>query len=113
MSQANVEIVRAVFEAVNRGDLDAARKHAAPDCVFDQSRAIGVERGIYNVEQFLAVTQDFRNTWKSVRWEVAEYIDTGEHVVTPATNHLRRRDGSKCRPASLGCGRFATDWFSE
>ena len=45
MSQENLEIVRAVSEAINRGDVDAALKHWAPDCEFDVSRAVGPVHG--------------------------------------------------------------------
>ena len=41
MSQENVEIVRAAFDALNRGDMDAVLKDAAPDFELDWSRAVG------------------------------------------------------------------------
>ena len=41
MSQENVEIVRAVIDALNREDLEAALKHMDPDCELDFSRAVG------------------------------------------------------------------------
>jgi ketosteroid isomerase-like protein len=31
--------------------------------------------------------------WESARWEVAEYIDLGDHVVAPVTGCFRGRDG--------------------
>ena len=37
MSQENVEIVRAAFEAINRGDVDAMLTDAAPDFELDSS----------------------------------------------------------------------------
>ena len=45
MSQENVEIVRGAFEAINRGDVDAALKDAAPGFEFDFSRAFGPQHG--------------------------------------------------------------------
>jgi ketosteroid isomerase-like protein len=41
MSQENVEIVRAAFEAINRRDVDAMLTDAAPDFELDWSRAVG------------------------------------------------------------------------
>ena len=47
MSQENVEIVRRVFDAVNRGDFDAAMEPAADDFVLDWSNSIGPAKGVY------------------------------------------------------------------
>jgi ketosteroid isomerase-like protein len=93
MSEENVEVVRATVQAINRRDLDSAFKHATPDCEFDLSRAVGLRRSIYNVEQWRAVSEEFWGMWESARWDVGEYIDAGDHVVTPITNRLRGRDG--------------------
>ena len=41
MSQENVEIVRAVIDAFNRGDFEAAFKDVAPSAEVDLSRAVG------------------------------------------------------------------------
>ena len=43
MSEENVEIARQTFDALNRDDLPAAMKHAAPDFVFDFSRSRGLD----------------------------------------------------------------------
>jgi len=93
MSQKNVEIVRAAWEALNRGDLDAVFKHAAPDAEIDQTRAVGIDRGVYTVDEFRHLTEQFVKTWDSVRWGADEIIDAGEHVVMSFTNRLRGRDG--------------------
>ena len=51
MSQANVEVVRAVIDALNRGDLDAAFKHMDSDFEFDASRATSDLRGVFKLDQ--------------------------------------------------------------
>ena len=93
MSEENVEIVRAAFEALNRRDLDAAFALVAPDCEFDLSRAVGPTTGVLSADQWREVAREWFDTWESAQWEVAEYIDAGEHVITPLTNRLRGRDG--------------------
>lgn len=93
MSLRNVEVIRAGFEALNRRDLDAAFARVAPDCEFDLSRAVGLNQGIYDVEQWRGITREWLGAWESSHWEVHEYIDLGEHVITPVTNRLRGRDG--------------------
>jgi ketosteroid isomerase-like protein len=93
MSQENVEIVRAAIDAYNRGDLDAALKDAAPDYEIDMSRAVGIVRGVYSANQMRRIWEGFREAWESDQFGADEFIDAGEHVVTPFTNHLRGRDG--------------------
>jgi ketosteroid isomerase-like protein len=93
MSQQNVEIVRQAWSGLDQGDLDAAFKDAAPDVEFDQTRALGMDRGVYTLEEFKRLTESFIKTWRSVRWEADELIDAGEHVVLAFTNRLTGRDG--------------------
>jgi ketosteroid isomerase-like protein len=52
MSQENVEIVRAAIDAYNRGDVDGAFKDAAADFEYDQTRAVGMDRGVFNLDEF-------------------------------------------------------------
>jgi len=93
MSQENVEIVRTALAALSRGDLDALFKSAAPDAEIDLTRAVGLDNGVYDLDEFRRLSEAFAESWDSVRYEADEYLDAGEHVVTPFTNHLRGRDG--------------------
>ena len=93
MSQENVEMVRASIDAMNRGDMNAAFKEVAQDAEADQSRAVGMDRSVYSVDQFRRVAEEFASSWESVRYEAHEFIEAGEHVVTPFTSHFRGRDG--------------------
>jgi ketosteroid isomerase-like protein len=101
MSQENVEIVRAALAAINRGDLDAAFKNVAPDVEVDFSRAVGLDRSVYDFAQFRRLTEEFAKSWDSVRYGVDEYLDSGEHVVTPFTNHLLGRDGIELKARGI------------
>jgi ketosteroid isomerase-like protein len=93
MSRENVRIVRATLDAISRGDLDWAFAQMAPDAVLDHSRAIGMDRGVFTPEQFRAVAAEFASGWESVSYQADEFIEAGEHVVTPFTNRLLGRDG--------------------
>ena len=93
MSEENVEMVREAWSGLDRGDLEAAFKDAAPDVRFDQTRALGVDRGIYTLDEFKRLTRSFIDAWRLVRWEADELIDVGEHVVLAFTNRLTGRDG--------------------
>ena len=95
MSQENLKVVRAMIDAANRGDWDAAIKDAAPGFVWDNSRAIGTDNRV--VLRSAAQTRDFfrglTEIWESFRIEIDETIPIGEHVVVPHTTHIRGRDG--------------------
>jgi ketosteroid isomerase-like protein len=93
MSQENVETVRQAWSGLDQGDLDAAFRDAAPDVEFDQTRALGMDRGVYTLDEFKRLTESFIKTWRSGRWEADELIDAGEHVVLAFTNRLTGRDG--------------------
>ena len=104
MSQENVEIVRRCYEAFDRGDIDVAFEDFAPDFELDLSRAIGIDRGTYNLAQFRRLTEQFAENWESARYEADELIDAGEHVVMPFTNRLRGRDGIEVQARGIWLG---------
>jgi ketosteroid isomerase-like protein len=93
MSQENVEIVKAIIDAYNREDWDAAFKDAAPGCEIDFSRAVGPWRGVFGLDQWLRVVEEFRETWESVRMEPQEFIEAGDLVVVPMAQHVKGRAG--------------------
>jgi ketosteroid isomerase-like protein len=93
MSQENVEIVRAAIDAYNRGDIDAAFKDVAPDFEYDQTRAVGMDRGMFNLEEFQSLLATFTDSWESFTIGADELIDAGEDVVMPFTNVARGREG--------------------
>ena len=82
MSQGNVEIVRAAFEAWMRGDLDAMLANADPDIewyVLPDAPDPGPHRGRTVVLERMAVWRDML----ALKAEVFEYIDAGEYVIMP------------------------------
>ena len=93
MSQENVEIVKAAYDAYNRDDWDAAFKDAAPGAEIDMSRSVGPDSGVFSLDQFRRVVAEFRETWESARLEPHEFIEAGDLVVVPATQHVKGRDG--------------------
>ena len=93
MSQENVEIVKAWYDAFNRDDWDAMVKDAAPGFVVDFSRAVGPWRGVFGLDQIRRVLGEYRETWESARLEPHEFIEAGDLVVVPATQHVKGRGG--------------------
>jgi ketosteroid isomerase-like protein len=93
MSQENVEVVRAVIDARNAEDIDAALKDMAPGFELDFSRAIGPTRGVFGLEQMRELWDEFAESWESHHWAAEEFVDGGDQVVTPTTQYLRGREG--------------------
>jgi ketosteroid isomerase-like protein len=93
MSQENVETVHAAVDALNRGDVDAALKDAAPDFELDQSRALGPNRGVFGLDDVRRVWYEFIETWEAFQIGANELIDAGDHVVMPFTSDFRGREG--------------------
>jgi ketosteroid isomerase-like protein len=94
MSQKNVEVMRAAFEAWNIGtpDLDAHLSRFHPELVYhprddepDPSPHIG--RDAY--EQLL---RGFVYSFSDLRIETLELIDVGDHVIAPTVLHGRMRN---------------------
>jgi len=108
MSQENVEIVRAGIEAYNRRDLGGMLEHASPDLVWDMSRAIGPDRGVFGLAEFRSWVEDLWAAFAAIRLEAHEYIEVGEQVVVPVTAHGRGRDGIEAPPTPRTSTRSAT-----
>jgi ketosteroid isomerase-like protein len=91
MSQENVELVRRVFDSINRGDVDASLEEAADDLEVDWSNSIGPLKGIYRGRpEVLKLWRSFLDAWDSLQWDPEEIIDVDESRVI-AVNHVRMR----------------------
>src|SRR5918998_1273028 len=80
MSQENVEIVRAAYEAFNARDVDWLVRLAAEDCEWQPLRAQleGIAyRGHEGVRQFVA---DMDEDWETFRIDPLEFHDRQELV---------------------------------
>ncbi len=94
MSQENVEIVRRVYAAASRGDLDALLKDAAPEIEVDWSRSRGPHKGVYRGPAAArSLFEHMVDAWSEFHWEPEELIDAGETVVA-ATHLVARGQGS-------------------
>ena len=78
MSQENVEVVRLAYAAFNGRDLDALADSTHPDWVFDFSRSIGLEKGVYRGRE-----QVFRFAALSTEPFERFQLSPIEHVVGP------------------------------
>jgi ketosteroid isomerase-like protein len=110
MSQKNVEIVRRVIDARNRGDHDAAFAYADSDIAFDFSTSAGPWAGIYRgVEATRRLWERLDEVFSEFRWEPQEFIDAGDAVVVTMRFHARGRE-SGVETVSRGAGVY---WFKD
>src|SRR5262245_35115365 len=94
MSQENVEIVRAIYDAINRDDWDAAFRHAHADfelTLAERSLHAGTHRGRRTVE---AVMRDQRSAFDASVVEIERLIATGDQVVAIVRTRLRPKGSS-------------------
>jgi ketosteroid isomerase-like protein len=93
MSQENVEIVRQAFEAYVGGDLDAAYSYLHPEIEFHtyaDSPQAGVYRGRGAVREY---NEELFGQFESLRIELEEFIDAGDHVIVVSTQHAVPKGG--------------------
>ena len=108
MSHENVELVRRAIASANAGDWESLFRDAAPNYELDWSRTIGPVPGVYRGEEAQRVLIDFLESWQSVRIEPHEFIEVGEHVVVPTTEHFVGRDGIEVQARNIWTSRSAT-----
>lgn len=95
MSQENAEIVRAVYEAVDRGDLDTAASHMHPEVEFHtylQAPEAGLYRGKEAVRKY---NEGLFEQFESLRIDVEELIEVDDRVVVVTTQHAVPKGGQQ------------------
>ena len=90
MSQENVELVRSIYGALNRGDWDAATSQTDTDfeVTFQRGPNAGTHRGRETIQ---AILEDQREAFDAWIIEVEEVFDNGEQVVALIKSRLRPR----------------------
>ncbi len=81
MSEENVEVVRRVYDAALRGDIEAVISHLDPAVRADMSERVfnpDVYEGHDGYRRFVG---EIEAVWDDFRIEPLEFIDAGESVV--------------------------------
>ena len=93
MSQENVEIVRRIYDAGNRGDWDAGFRETAPDVevTFKAGPNAGTHRGREAVE---SVFRDMLPGFDFWIMEPVEFRESGDQVVVVVDHRLRPKGGT-------------------
>jgi ketosteroid isomerase-like protein len=91
MSQENVEIVRANFEAFNAGDSDALREQYDPNVIVRATEDWPEPGPFVGREAVMRQGEQLRETWAAVTLEpIGDFIDVGDRV---AVRHVWRGVG--------------------
>jgi ketosteroid isomerase-like protein len=81
MSQENVEIVRAVFETWNAGDMDALRELHDPDATIRPPENWPEPGPYIGREALMRFGEQLRDTWDADAIElIGDFIDVGDRV---------------------------------
>jgi ketosteroid isomerase-like protein len=81
MSQENVEIVRSVYAALNRGDRERAIELAHPEVVLDATRNVFNPKTYIGKDGLRQWLTDMDDVWEGIHSEQNEFIDAGDRVV--------------------------------
>ena len=95
MSQENVELVRSIYAALNRGDWDAATRPTDADfeVTFQRGPNAGIHRGRDSIQ---AIIEDQREAFDEWIIEVEQVFDSGDQVVALIKSRLRRKSWCWC-----------------
>jgi ketosteroid isomerase-like protein len=92
MSQENVEIVRAIYEAFNRRDWDAAFRDA--DLEFAMTTQLGPDAGTRRGrEEVVAFAEEYSGAFDRLIWEPEEFFEREDQVVAFVSVRSRPRGG--------------------
>ena len=93
MSQENVEIVRRIYEQLNRGDVEGVVELCDDDFLMDMSERVfnpDTYRGQDGIRRFY---EGVRDAWESYRWDVEETRVAGDSVVAMLHCEGQSREG--------------------
>jgi ketosteroid isomerase-like protein len=92
MSQENVDVVRAAYEAWNAGDMDAWADFLAPDVISRPPEGWPEPGPFVGREAFVRWCEQLRETWDADALEpIGDFIDIGDRV---AVRQIWRGAGS-------------------
>src|SRR5947209_18091787 len=82
MSQENVEIVRAIYGAWQRGDMGLDKFD--PEMAMFESKTLPGAASAVGIDAVRRYLESFGKYWDAIKFEPSEYIDAGDQVVVVA-----------------------------
>jgi ketosteroid isomerase-like protein len=93
MSQENMEMVRSIYEPINRRDWDAAFRKEAPD--FELTTPPGPRAGTYRGrEECQAYFEEWLTPFEAVSAEPEELLESGDQVAVVLKVRARPRESN-------------------
>ncbi len=84
-----MKTIQAVYDAVNRGDIDAMVPLYAEDCVVDLSESIGPDKDVLRGrDAAVAMWHDWMEHWEAWTWELENATEVPPNTVV-AANRVR------------------------
>ena len=96
MSQANVEVVRRIYDQLSRGNFWAIAPLLDPQISWDWGSDMALVEGstVYHGPQGVeAATREWLKAWDGARIEAEEFFDAGEQVVAFVHIYARPKHG--------------------
>jgi ketosteroid isomerase-like protein len=91
MSSSNAELARGLYEAWNRGDLDAMLAHADPQVEWRPHLAEVSGKAVRGHDEVVALFADLMESWETFQVEVEELFEAGDQIVTFVHVRVRGR----------------------
>jgi ketosteroid isomerase-like protein len=95
VSQANVDLVRRMMEAYDRGDHAELYAGYHPDIEMHVARLVGDQLGfdpVYvGVDGIRRFFREWLESWETIAFDYEEFIDAGDHVVVVLSQRMRGR----------------------
>jgi ketosteroid isomerase-like protein len=88
---ADIEVVRRIIDALNRGDIDGMLARMHPDFEWRPLEASPVARVYRGREEVRRYVQDWLSTFDSLRIDLQDPTEVGDCVVTVVHGHGRGR----------------------
>src|SRR6185503_11467596 len=93
MSQENVEVVRPIYDALNRRDWDAVFRDTHPD--FEMTTQRGPDAGTHRRREAVQrLIEDTTAAFDNLAVEPEEFLEIGDQVVVLVTTRARPKGGS-------------------
>ena len=110
MSEENVEIVRAWYQAFNRRDFDQVANYAHPDFEIQPLPALIAMTGdqIKGYEEAKRFWSSFFEGFDEIQVEPREIVEVGDKVVAALRWRGRGRNGTRSNNSTLTSGTSAT-----
>ena len=102
MPPGNVDLVRAIIDALNRSDIDAVLARMDPNFEWRPLENSPVARVCRGHEQVRRYMEDWLSTFEGLRLELSRPSEVGDHVVVDVRGHGRGR-GSGVELHSVFC----------